>query len=152
MNLKILAFCLSLGIAGVHAENRAEVASEGLASNIFTTAITYEAESWAVPLERNYETVAFKNKCYKSIAIFVHYLNLNNNWITDGYYKLAPNQNGNIFNSRNTIFYYYAQSTDGTLIWRGNYEFRFRDVVIPMEIVEMNIDSWGTYTMTLTCN
>ena len=152
MNLKIFSVCLCLflGIANVHAANRAEVATKGLATSLFTNAAVYNNDS--LPLVRNYETVAFKNKCYKPIAIYVHYLDLNNNWITNGYYRLAPNQKGNIFNTRNTIFYYYAQSMDGTLVWRGDYGFRFHDVIIPMRIVEMSISSWGTFTMSLTCN
>jgi len=152
MNLKIFALTLFLflGISNIHATENAESA------NIVDTNSILQNEQVSddnySPGIINYETVAFKNKCYKPIAVFVHYLNLNNSWITNGYYRLTPYQKRSIFYTRNTIFYYYAQSMDGTLVWKGEYGFRFKDVIIPMRKVEMSINDWGVYTMTLTCN
>lgn len=155
MNFKniLLVLCLVLGVARAEVSEIPSVSSvfnEGLAEHVFSSEITNDEINFFPG--QNYETVAFKNKCHKPIAIFVHYLRLNNTWITKGYYKLNPNQMAQIFNTRNTIFYYYAQSMDGTIVWKGQYDFIYKNVVIPMRMVQMDISRWGVYTMYLTCD
>jgi hypothetical protein len=138
-----------LGVASIHADEFTVPPAADFSNSTLKSEVVIDNTD---PLAYNYEIIAFNNKCSKPIAIFVHYLDLNNNWITDGYYRLEPNQQGNIFNTKNLIFYYYAQSMDGTVVWKGDYEFQYKDIVIPMTKVKMNITNWGTYIMKLTCD
>jgi Protein of unknown function (DUF1036) len=72
----------------------------------------------------------FTNNCSRHVQIAIHYRDVNNKWITDGWWKFSPGDkkvltSGNSpLVSNNRIFYFYAETIDGSnsLIWKGeNY-------------------------------
>jgi Protein of unknown function (DUF1036) len=72
----------------------------------------------------------FTNNCSHPVKIAVHYRDVSNKWITDGWWRFSPGDNKflAIGNSRlvsnNRIFYFYAETIDSSnsLTWKGeNY-------------------------------
>lgn len=102
------------------------------------------------PPKDTFDKIHFKNSCDSRIAIVVHYKDLDGDWISDGPWRLEAGEEGYLFDTKNSLFYYYAVSANG-MKWQGDYNFRFEDNIVPMRKHEYNTPNWGDYTLNLTC-
>ncbi|WP_445747275.1 hypothetical protein [Polaribacter sp.] len=94
--------------------------------------------------------VHFRNKCSDTVSILVRYRDDSNNWVTEAWYKLKPNEEGYLFDTKNTIYYYFAESKTG--IWKGTdnstthegklYNLKKKEIKDPL----------GKTYVNLTCN
>ncbi|MGI0480363.1 DUF1036 domain-containing protein [Geminocystis sp. CENA526] len=78
------------------------------------------------PIQRiyNYQVT---NSCRHPIRVAIRYRNIQQQWVTQGWWNLTPgksislgNNNGTLLASDNGVWYYYAESTNNTgLSWSG---------------------------------
>jgi hypothetical protein len=66
-----------------------------------------------------YWAIRLKNSCDKEVSVVLHYMALDDQWVTTGWWTMSPNSTAqpNDLDTRNPFLYYYAES--GTLIWDG---------------------------------
>jgi hypothetical protein len=102
-----------------------------------------------------YHQVGFENTCNRQITMAFHYRDLNNKWLTKGFYTLAPFERKYFFDTNNRIFYYSAASTDGSYLWKGNdytatlYNHEFG--LIKEKIPKSNNINFSGYVHKLVC-
>lgn len=98
-----------------------------------------------------YFNVHFKNKCTKKIYIAYSYKQLSGEWANEGFTTVEPGEVAlNIFQTRNTVVAFYAQTYEGELIWGGDdYEieiqgetFDFYRKDLPQEFTDRTF-SWA---------
>lgn len=104
------------------------------------------------PPKDNFDKINFRNNCDQDVRVIAHYVDLNGNWVSDGSWRIEPGVRAYVFNTRNTIFYYFAISDDSENIWQGDYSIDFHGRSFPMRKKETDIDGWGEYTVNLNCN
>ena len=82
----------------------------------------------------------------------LHYLDLNGNWISEGWWKLAPGQQGYVANTKNSIYYIHARTQQGKE-WSGD-EYFYVNGEGPFGFIrnEITTKSWGNWTQSFTCN
>jgi len=97
--------------------------------------------------------VKFKNKCYKDIQIAIRYLNLDNEWVTKGWFNTESYEEAYLMNTNNLIFYYYAHSMDAKFKWSGEeyktidgIELGFKRIDIPES------HGFGEFYISITCD
>lgn len=69
----------------------------------------------------------FINNCSRPVKIAVHYRDVNNKWITDGWWRFSPGEKKFLSSdkvrlvSNNRLFYFYAETIDSgnSLTWKG---------------------------------
>jgi len=91
-----------------------------------------------------------RNKCINTIAILIIIRNDSNNWVTEAWYNIKPNQVGYLIDTKNSIFYYYAENnyykwsgTDNTTTYEGKeYNLKKKEIT----------DPFGKTYVNLTCN
>ena len=103
-------------------------------------------------IEDEYYKINVKNKCYKEIEIAIRIKNLDGEWESKGWYTIKPYDEAYVANTNNRIFYYYAESLDGKLKWKGDEyktvrgeQFGFKKKTIPES------HGYGEYYINLTC-
>jgi len=102
----------------------------------------------------SYDRIHVKNACSRPIMVAIHFLDLDDNWRTKGWYRLSPGERAYIDDTRNSVYYIYAESADGELHWIGD------DFVGPVQseggygFAKEKIESrtWGEWTSTFSCN
>lgn len=99
---------------------------------------------------QDYEKIYFHNKCYSDLGLVARYKDLDGDWVTDGPWRLDAGERGYLFDTRNTIIYFYAASDEGHR-WMGNHNVNISGYIVPMQEVRMNFSSWGTFTLDLNC-
>lgn len=101
-----------------------------------------------------YFTVKVNNKCSEPVDVAVRYKNLDDKWTTRGWMTFAPGQSERYaFQSRNRIYYYYAESAGRS--WRGSDKsYKIRNEKVPFGFTEKRIsrDEYGSANLTLTCD
>ena len=105
------------------------------------------------PTESNFQ-IKFNNKCSKSVYVAVHYLDLNDQWTTQGWFDLAPGQTGTVAHTRNTLFQFYAEAKNGGNKWEGTDSYRTvrsDSTKYGFKTVKINMNTYGTWTQGLTC-
>ena len=120
------------------------------------TGVTLVATSLvALPVKAQGFGIGFFNACQtKTLRIAVSFRESSGGWVDRGMYTFAPGERASLRDVRtsNSIFYYYAESTDGSSVWTssdqptltvGGRTYRPRRATA-------NISS-GTYYTTLTC-
>ncbi len=103
--------------------------------------------------ESNFQ-IKFQNKCSKPIYLAVHYLDLNDQWTTQGWYELAAGQASTVAYSRNSIFQYYAEAKNGNYKWEGTDAYRTvrnDSTKYGFKTTKINMTKYGTWTQGLTC-
>jgi hypothetical protein len=91
------------------------------------------------------------NACYKKIIAYVRYLDLNNNWVDAGFWKLKNNQETYVGETRNLYYYPGAYSQDGTLGW-GDITTVFKGQNVLVSKQEITRSDWGDWVHKFTCN
>lgn len=64
--------------------------------------------------------INLKNETNVTIWTAISYLDVNSQWQTQGWWKLKPEEEVFVAQTNNAIFYTYAKSDDGNLIWSGS--------------------------------
>lgn len=103
-----------------------------------------------VQQQLDYERVYFQNNCNSTVSMVSRYKDLDNRWVTDGPWKLTPGEKGYLFDTRNSIIYFYGVSDQGHR-WQGDHIVVISGYEVPMQEVRMNITNWGTFTLGLNC-
>lgn len=98
-------------------------------------------------------TVKIQNNCWQRVQVAVRYKHLNDEWRTRGWYQIEPNASKVVLESRNTIYYFYAES-QGTF-WSGDdkqYKIRGENVPYGFRRKEITRDSFGESVVNLNCD
>jgi hypothetical protein len=74
---------------------------------------------------KNLAYLGIDNKCNEEVRVALRVKDLDNNWSTKGFYSVKANStsSGSI-PTDNGIYYFYAQSADGTKVWEGKDNYR----------------------------
>jgi hypothetical protein len=104
------------------------------------------------PLEN--DSIYVKNDCnsHGSIYAAIHYLDLNDDWQTAGFYDLSYGELAGPFPTKNTKFYIHAYAKNGDFKWDGNWgpwqlygrNYKFSEAII-------RTDEWGDWVQRFTC-
>lgn len=79
----------------------------------------FEKEIARLKGEIDYQTVSLRNDCDETIVVVVHYRALNNLWVTQGWWKVEPDELVRTgIATTNPIVYFYAKSDSYT--WNGD--------------------------------
>lgn len=105
--------------------------------------------------EKTFDKIFYLNKCNQTIWTAIRYKDLSGEWVTGGWWKLAPGEKAYVANTRNRIYYIHATSNDGKITWGNNrdYDWQVRGKG-PYLFSESKItsNSWGDWTQSFTCN
>lgn len=105
-----------------------------------------------------FETVIIRNNCWREIQVAINYLGLEGNWITDGWWRLAPGESAQVARTRNNIIYLYGESigpANSRIYWNGGDLYRsIRGSSNSYGFFESQIrtQGWGTWTENMNCN
>ena len=116
------------------------------------TPINGEVSEFRTDETQDFTKIMFFNKCYRTIYAALHFYSLDGNWETAGWFQLAPGQQGYIQDTRNRFYYIYAQSTEDHT-WSGAHHFEVAsDGEFGFIKKRINLDSWGSWIQTFSCN
>lgn len=105
-----------------------------------------------------YHKINIKNECSRTLTAGIHFIDMTGNWQTNGWYNLQPGEQAYVANTKNRIYYIYAESFEPEstrLKWDGTdnyspihgspntYGFLKR---------EITLQKWGTWTQHLKCD
>jgi hypothetical protein len=83
--------------------------------------ITNLAERFHEGEEAEYDTIALRNACTVEIAVALHYLDLDDAWITRGWWNVAPGQTVTTdAMTRNAYVYFYGENRSAGRSWNGD--------------------------------
>jgi hypothetical protein len=102
----------------------------------------------------------FRNNCHKPVRLVLRYKQLSGQWITQGWYSFDGNEASYLnsepgvkLRSNNSIFYYYAESTDGSgSVWSGDENREFGGQSLPMKKKEVSLDSDSDWNLGIRCS
>ena len=66
-----------------------------------------------------YFQVYFKNDCDKAAQFSIHYKNLDDQWVSNGWLELQPGEFAYVADTKNTIYYYYGELIGEGSGWGG---------------------------------
>lgn len=110
------------------------------------------------PPPGEYDSIYYTNKCSRRIQTAVHYKNLSNEWVTEGWGILEPGQTNWIAKTTNSIFYIYAESIDpesARLYWSGlDYHSTIHgsSKTYGFKKKQITTTTWGKWTESFSCN
>jgi uncharacterized membrane protein len=82
------------------------------------------------------------NKCASDIIIAVHYMDTRGTWRTTSFiYIPSGAEKNSVVSSRNTVFYYYAETTSGKQArWSGDQNLEVDGKIYPMKKTILSLD------------
>jgi len=69
--------------------------------------------------------IYFKNKTSEKVEVAVRYKNLDGEWETGGWYHLDPGDDAYLVNTKNAIFYYFAEAIYEDWVWSGDDNYYY---------------------------
>ncbi|MAD96084.1 MAG: hypothetical protein CMB99_02040 [Flavobacteriaceae bacterium] len=94
--------------------------------------------------------VYFKNKCREDISVAIRGVNLKTNqWESKGWYNINSNDEGYIYDTKNGIIYYYAESK--SFRWYGNHKKSLRGKTYDFKQKIISKDGYGKSQIVITC-
>jgi hypothetical protein len=98
----------------------------------------------------------FTNKCKYPVRLAIRFVNLNNNWQTEGWWDVKAGEKIYLADSNNvrlksnkSIWYFYAETTDGSnLVWTGDKNVSVGDRSLKMYKMK---DSTGDSDWYINC-
>ena len=103
--------------------------------------------------------IKFNNQCTVTINTAIYYQDVNGNWVTKGWWVIAPNESTNIAYTINPSIFTYGYSTDGKLVWEGdaihqiingsNDTYGFREFNISNW--QYLLQTWQSFTLNWQC-
>jgi len=98
----------------------------------------------------------FENNCDRTVRVAIRYRDVGGYWKTVGWWKFAPGKssylasNGKRLLTKNTIWYYYAEATDGSgYYWGGDYPVDYNGTKLEMKKLR---DDEGDSNWSIVCN
>jgi len=99
--------------------------------------------------------IYLENQCDKTIKFALKYKTTYGTWKTNGWWEMKPNKgsylssNGTKLTSNSSIAYFYAETTSGDIVWKGDDATEYFDG----ETLHMQkqVDSYGSMDFLLTC-
>lgn len=102
--------------------------------------------------DKNFLKLKFKNSCSKEIQTFIRFKNYEGVWQTKGWWVLKPGETAYVEDTKNRVFYFYAEATDGSTKWKGNDNTKeFGGKTYGLREIKTTKDS-GEWTTNLTCS
>lgn len=95
----------------------------------------------------------FKNKCNKPVKVLIRYLDDNDDWKSKGWWEIAPDKTVYVEDSSNRIFYFYAKTTDGKLVWSDKENKRsYKGKKYGFRKLEKSNSDYGSWISDITCS
>ena len=111
--------------------------------------LTYQNDEIVNSIRADQYQLFFKNKCTSIISLLLHYKNIDQEWITMGWYNIDPNKEVYLGSTENGIYYYYAENKTGK--WEGNKNLTFKGKSYSFRKVDLTNSGYGKNTKSLTC-
>jgi hypothetical protein len=93
----------------------------------------------------------FKNKCHEAVRTFIRFKNYDGDWESKGWWTIQPNETVYVEDTKNGIFYYYAESKTSTKKWSGKDNYKtFGGKKYGLKKKESS-RNYGVWTTNLTC-
>lgn len=102
-------------------------------------------------ISRNYYKLKLHNECNKPVRTLIRFKNLEGTWETKGWWTIEPGTTAYVEDSKDGVFYLYAESTDKSLFWRGNVTENYRGQAYKFLRREKNNSEYGSWVTNLTC-
>ena len=102
--------------------------------------------------------VYFRNNCSAPVKLLMRYKQQNGQWTTDGWWTFNPGKgsylasNGKRIVTANSIFYYYAITSDKRTNWKGDYDKTFNGKDYPMRKKKLSKNSDGDWRLSVKCS
>jgi len=123
-----------------------------IANNTSTTTVNTSSSSSSTNTASHYK-LKFRNKCVKPVKVLIRYLDDNDKWKSKGWWEIAPNKTVYVEDSSNRIFYFYAKSTDGKLVWSDDDNKRdFNGKKYGFRKLEKSNAEYGSWISNITCS
>jgi len=101
---------------------------------------------------KNYYKLKLKNKCSKDIKTFIRYKNFEGQWKSKGWWKIKPGETVHVEDSKNNLFYFFAKSTDGSLVWKGKDNVKtFEGKEYGLREIKKKNNNYGDWVTNITC-
>jgi len=112
----------------------------------------YDKPIRKTPPLQSYDKIYIHNKCHKPIYVAICYKDLESQWVTDGWFNIAPDKKEWVVKTKNPIYYYYAKSHDGTFRWDGDETYqKVRGKKYGFGKKNITTTKYGTWTQSFTC-
>ena len=98
--------------------------------------------------------VYFKTDCNKTARFSIHYKNLDDAWVTPGWWELQPGEFAYVANTKNTIYYYYGEPVNGGLNWWGtdlSLKVNNGSKFYGFKEFDINQPNWGQAIQSFIC-
>lgn len=98
--------------------------------------------------------IIFTNKCYDDISVAIHYKDMDDAWLTRGWFKVSSYKEKVVVPTKNTIFYFYVKSKNGKYKWSGDDLYRTvqgSETKYGFRKSRIKRSDWGTWKESLTC-
>ncbi len=96
------------------------------------------------------------NECKQPVRLALRYLQPDGNWTTAGWWTFSANSsrflkfnNGTYARTNSTASYYYAETTDQSLVWKGDHSAKLENKPLAMRKLT---DTSGDTELRLTCS
>ena len=98
----------------------------------------------------DYDKLYFENNCNDTAELLIQYKNLDDEWVKNGWYSIAPGDNAYIANTKNSNVYWYAEDATGS--WTGEYDKTFKGKTYGFRKWVIEDENWGIQTKGMNCN
>lgn len=93
-----------------------------------------------------------KNTCQRNdLYIAYNYKNDQGDWESDGYFKISPLQDVEIFNTSNRIYYIEARNRDGDIFTKSELTKYVPSIDRKTSLQKYKVDSYGSFTYEFGC-
>lgn len=101
----------------------------------------------------SYYKLHLQNACNRPIRTAIHYRETNGQWTTEGWWVVKPGESAYVADTKNRIYYTYAESTDKTISWNGPHKWNVNgDRTVGFKKREMSTSQFGKWTERFDCN
>lgn len=97
----------------------------------------------------NYYKIYVENKCKHEITIAIDYKE-SDYWVSKAWYKIAPNKEAYIGNTKYGVYYYYAYFKNAT--YKGEYNREVDGKTYPFRKKDVSNESYGKKSIILACD
>lgn len=103
-------------------------------------------------VSNNFYKLKLRNVCDKPVKVLIFFENLNGVWETKGWWNINQNETIYMEDSRKNVYYFYAQSTDGSVTWNGSETYTtFGGKQYGLKKLTKSTNDFGTWTTDMTC-
>lgn len=101
--------------------------------------------------DNDFYKLKFQNKCSKELQTLIRFKNYAGDWETKGWWILEPGETAYVEDTKNSVFYFYAEATDGSKTWQGTDNFKtFKGKKYGFRKLNTS-KGFGDWTTNLTC-